>query len=643
MITNNCFKVFLSLAFCITFCVAGLSQSQYPVTTENGKSYHIYTVQKSEGLYAISKKFNVAQNEIIIANPEINDGLKVGQKIKIPISNNNIVNSSNTSGLTHTVVAGETLYSLANTYGTTVDELIRINPGLENGLKSGSTIIIPKESGGYIYHTIQEKETLFSVSKKYELTQDDILATNPGLSASTFNIGKVIRLDATKIQKNRAEKIEKERIANSSFVYVAEQKEKVEDIAKKFNVTVNDLKKINPKLPKKLSKGDKIMIPSPKVTQEITTIQNYSTNATISKNSTAQIALMLPFMVNVKDKKSERERMTEYYEGFLMALSDAKQKGFSTDVYVYDIQNQDDIKKILANPKMKEMNLIIGPAYDDNVDIVSTFTKENKIPLVIPFTSKNDSYQTNPFIYQINAPTSFFYSKASEVFIKEFKNQNIIILSADNVSEEKADFINALTSLLKQQNISWQKVHISGTNTNTLDAALSSGKKNIIVPTFSSLAALEKTLPQILKLKEKNTSKNIALFGYPEWQTYKKTIHSTYFHPIDTYIFSSFYASLSSSETTKFRTDFMKVYSKEIMPTFPKFALMGYDTGKFFISAIQKFGYNFHDNINSNYYHSGLQMNLHFERMNYWSGFINRNVYFIHFETNNTVTHSSYR
>ena len=763
MSKNIVFRIFFLLICFFTISITSSSQTNYPVTTENGKSYYIYTVQPAEGLFAISKKFEITQDEIKAANPGLDSGLKIGQKIRIPASAVNtqskthtvapgetlysiatrygatveeitklnpdakntvkvgqvltlpqknkvtIANTNPSASETriHTVASGETLYSIATRYGVTVkdistvnpdvekginagqkitipakntatailpqapqnatrtyvvsagdtlyslakstdvtvEELIRLNPDAQNGLKVGDTITIPeKKEDSYIYHVVKESETLYSISNQYGLSQEQVIASNPGLSANSLAIGKRIRLDNEVIKKNQIEREQRELLEKSTFTYVAEKKEKVEDIAKRFNVTVDDLKKINKKVPKNLSKGDKIEIPSPKVTSTTKPSEDLAPAPANLSNATPQIAIMLPFMANVKDKKAESDRMIEYYGGFLLALNEMKQKGFSADIHVFDTKNtKEGINKILNDPKMKKMNLIIGPAYDENVPIMSSFSKTNSIPLVIPFTSRNNSFQDNSFIYQVNSPQNSLFYKSATVFAQEYANCNIIIVSADGIPDDKISFTNTLTDHLKKKDIPYSNVKISGNNADALEAKLSTGKKNIIVPTFSSSSSLERTLPIILKLKQKDRSKEIRLFGYPEWQTYGQDIRKTFLHPLNTCIFSPFYASMSSLETSKLRNDYMKAYTKDIIPTFPKFALLGYDTGKYFMTAIQKFGYKFHENL-PNYIYTGVQMNFNFERTSYWSGFLNRNIFFVHFvQDSDTVTASSYR
>lgn len=650
-------RLILTLIIGLAFSLTGLSQTNnYPVIQQNGNKYYVYTVQPAEGLYSVSKRFNITQEEILAANPEIKDGLKNGQEIRIPIKGT--ISTTNTpaqrsSTFEHTVSPGETLYSISKTYGITVDELLQLNPGIENGIiKVGTIIKIAQQkpgnviAGDYVYHTIEEGETLYSVSKKYGLATDDILSSNPGLSTVTFNTGKVIRLDAAKVEAVKKAKAEKEKYANSTFTYIAEKKEKIEEVAERFNVSLSELKRVNPDLPKKLSKGDKIQIPSVKpviVTTPQPTISD--TPAANLSNSVPKIAIMLPFALNDNSKKAiaGRERFTEYYEGLLMALSEAKSAGFSADIYVYDTKgSEEEVRKLLTKDEMKNMNLIIGPAFDEQVSVISEFSVANNIPLVIPFTSKNDSYQTNPNIFQINAPQSYLFPSVSKAFLKEFRNYNIIILKTGGTADDKSEFVASLTSSLKDAGISYKTVTMAGTGTSELESALTSGKNNIIVPAFGASATLDKYLPAVVKLKENKSALTIKLFGYPEWQTYSKSVRTKYLHPLDTYIYSTFYASLSSYSTSTFRSNFIKAYSKDIKPTFPKFGLLGYDTGKYFFGALQKYGFDFQSDITS-FYQPGVQMDFRFERVNYWSGFINRSIYLIHFDPNSNVDATVFR
>ena len=116
-------------ALAVTLGMYAAATLDYPTIVENGKEYYIYKVQKSEGYYAISKRFNVTIKEIVDANP-IEGGLKLGQELKIPTGNVVKVEKnpdhSRSKSLVHVVEKGETLYSLAKRYGVKVDEIKKL-------------------------------------------------------------------------------------------------------------------------------------------------------------------------------------------------------------------------------------------------------------------------------------------------------------------------------------------------------------------------------------------------------------------------------------------------------------------------------------------------------------------------------------
>ena len=112
-------------------------------------------------------------------------------------------NAQDNGYITHTVTRGQTLFSIAKQYGTTIEIIVRNNPGSAKSLAVGQELKIPRnrqsgsdkennavERNGKLYHTIKSKETLFSLGKKYGVTPDEICAANPGISISNFPIGR---------------------------------------------------------------------------------------------------------------------------------------------------------------------------------------------------------------------------------------------------------------------------------------------------------------------------------------------------------------------------------------------------------------------------------------------------------------------
>lgn len=95
---------------------------------------------------------------------------------------------------------------------------------------------------------------------------------------------------------------------------------------------------------------------------------------------------MLPFTSTSQDEQS---RMVEFYEGFLMAIDSLKHQGVSADIYTYDTKGTTaGTNAILSQSKLKDMDIIFGPAHQSSIASVAAFADKNNIRLVVPFSLK---------------------------------------------------------------------------------------------------------------------------------------------------------------------------------------------------------------------------------------------------------------
>ena len=160
----------------------------------------------------------------------------------------------------------------------------------------------------------------------------------------------------------------------------------------------------------------------------------FQENAQPSKNiQTVKVAVLLPFGGN------DQQRMTEFYEGFLIAVDSLKKKGESFDIYTYDTSA--GVNTILAKSEMKDMDIIFGPAHTSNISAVAGFAEKNNIRLVIPFAPKVDQVFNSPNIYQVNTPQSYLYSEVYEHFIRKFGKTNVIFMDDGRSDKSKSEFI----------------------------------------------------------------------------------------------------------------------------------------------------------------------------------------------------------
>lgn len=549
----------------------------------------------------------------------------------------------------HTVTKGQGLYSIASMYNVSIEDIIRLNPGSGEMIRIGQKLKIPQiqngENGKEQFHTIQAGETLYQLTIKYNISAQAICDANPGLSANNFRIGQVIVIpsagtsgpsaQASSVSATSAQTGNGEKKQDWKEMHKVQRRETIFSISQMYGITQEELIAANPELKNgKLKRGTFLFIPYPKSEQEqhpASTPSNeelFSSSTTGKKKiGTIKAALMLPFSSN----SEEKVRMTEFYEGFLLAVDKLKREGVSMDIYTFDTQGTAaGVKSILSRNDLKEMDLIIGPVHQEGIPVLADFAKKNNVRLVIPFSPKVQEVFQNPNIYQINTPQSYFYSEVYEHFIRQFSNANIIFLDCNNGDNDKAEFIKGLKAILKDNKIPFTQLKVEQTTTpDKILPSMSASRPNIFIPISGRSTALTKLVPPLTSVHRENQEYEMHLFGYPEWQTYTQDFLAN-FYELDTYFYSSFYTNNFFPAAIDFTKSYRRWYSKDMANTFPKYGMLGYDIGYFFLKGLATQGNKLEDNL-ERVKVTPIQHGFKFDRVNNWGGFINRKVFFVHF------------
>lgn len=553
------------------------------------------------------------------------------------------------SYILHTVEKGQSLYSIASMYGVSQADIVRLNPGSDEKIYVGGTLRIPN-TGGATFHTIAPGETLYRLTQIYGTTAKAICDANPGLSADNFRIGQVILIPATGRKTEEAQASPSTDTPQNVVLapiesrcremHKVKRRETVFSISRKYGITEEELIAANPEIKhkEKLKRGILLCIPYPAAQDSAqqkperipTDSELFQANAKKAERiKTIHAAIVLPFY-NVA--KNESARMVEYYEGFLMAVDSLKRTGTSIDLYAYNSGPETaSLNTLLEKPEMKQMDIIFGPLYQTHIQPLADFAQKNDIRLVIPFTSKDNTVFRNPSVYQINTPQSYLYSEVYDHFVRQFPHANVIFIEASQGTREKADFIKGLKEELRTKGISTKTLN-ENASVASLGAVLDSERENIFIPTSGSNLTLIKILPQLTLLVRDNPEQRIHLFGYPEWQTYTKD-HLEAFFELDTYFYSSFYTNNLLPAAVRFTRNYQQWYGKDMDERYPKFGMLGFDTGYFFLKGLSSYGSEFEKDIQQLDL-VPIQTGFKFQRVNNWGGFINRKVFFVHFTKN---------
>lgn len=640
-------RLFSSIFFASIFFNGWAADLNYPKKVINGKTYYEYTVQKSEGFYSICKRFNVTEDEIKAVNPGTEKGLTYDTVVLVPYKERPYS--------VHKVDRKETLYSISKKYGVTYEDLYEMNPSLKSeGLKSGTEIKIPDKSSvsvqtltvsdtltkidkenkpTFTVHEVKKGETLYSISRTYGISSDEIVKLNPDVKDGV-KIGKKLIIppvhSGTSISASSVEG------RNTQFrTHTVKKKETLYSLSKQYNVTHEEIVKLNPNVNDGLKEGMILIIPPSfgEASQELASdslgvetspvdsigdLEKLFTRSYLPKKE-INVAIALPFQLNKSTDKSKIDGNTnkflEFYQGFLIAVDSLRKQGLSFNIYTYDSgKTEAEIKAILEKPELKNLDLLIGPAYGAQIKSMADFALENNIKLIVPFSSKSEETKVNPNVFQLNPPQEIVSYLMADLFIKKFQGKNIVLWRFKNPTyDDKKVFADTLEVLLKERGVAYKKVMFD--NLATIRAAIVADNENIVVPLTTNQVALSQALPMVNMLQ--TDKKEVNIFGFSEWQSYQSISKELYVLP--TYFATPFHVDFTNPEVKSYLKWFRHYYNAEPFNSQPQYGMIGYDMLMYFATAISKNGHDFE--FRPDVALNTLQSKYHFTRMAEKGGF----------------------
>lgn len=591
-------RLYIMLFLMLSVCA--LAQD-YPIKNIDGVDYYVYTVEPSEGLYRISKKFNVLQADIYKANPSVNEGLKAGQTLYIPVKNQAKKTQPSTTRqvIEHQVVAKQTLYSISKMYGVEKEEIIRLNPEIENGIiKIGQILripvsdktkaqvqdnvakqinsdkttvqheikaqqpVLPKKK--YVtYEVKSRKETLYGISKQFGVSINEIIEANP-YAQDGIKKGDILQIPVVE------ENIPK--TSGSDILHIVKPKETIYGISKQYNITKEDLLRANPKLENGLMIGDTILITSSSPQPTTTPTDN---NAIVQK-ATYRIAYMLPFSAEEDKNSTNIDRFIEFYRGSLLAMEKIKEQGISLEVYTFDTQlGTTKINDILKNGIPKTVDMIIGPAYPEQVAIVADYAKKNNVIQIVPFTSQISNSDRFALQYQFNPSSADLDKVIINNILDKHRTDNVFIVNFASQNSKSYHLPERLEKALKSNSIKYTKLKANSLTADNI-SALNRNANNLIV--LSSCSTQEfKDFVGAVSADNKNYTFVVEndIFNYAKAD---KSLKNKNFVT---------YSLFKATPEDKYLNAYSRYFTVRTQQSTPNYDLLGYDITLYFCKALQ--------------------------------------------------------
>ncbi|MFA5817079.1 MAG: LysM peptidoglycan-binding domain-containing protein [Bacteroidales bacterium] len=479
----------------------------------------------------------------------------------------------------------------------------------------------------FYLHEVLKGQTLFGISKEYKVSEEEIKKLNPDLNKKSVFPGMVLRIpDIGTTAKPSAGKEE-----IKFFTHTVLPKETFFSISRRYGIKVDEIRELNPEARWGLKTGQIIKIPKDKITisQKNPVTEEKTVKAGIDdsdqgsekeradrpcrvkpfphENENFQLAILLPLNITQNDTlsysdtlKPEHFRFYEFLEGVYLAIDSMRLEGLNLTVEVFDTErNPETIRGIIENDKLKEADLIIGPVFRNEIEIVAAFAKSKHIPMVSPL-STYDVVKSNPYAFQVrnNLPRQI---ELATNYLGSKYNQNVLVIG--QMSEKASpDFIRFLGNLGPQikehdpaKKATFKTIYFSETSRNfmnadsqiiRLDSYLSASLPNfIILPSENEVFITE----VINELHQKSTTQNIHVFGLNQWVFAHLDLGNLY--NVNLELYSDFdYPFVDYTDPLVL--NFCRKYKENWNIEPSNYSFQGFDIAYFFTRALFQFGRN---------------------------------------------------
>ena len=229
-----------------------------PYVAPEGSSSNLYVVKSGDSLYSIASRFNTTVDELKRANNLTSNLLNIGQTLVIPSSNGEIIPPQ--GYITYTVKRGDTLYSIANQYGVSVNDLIESNNLSNTSLSINQQLLIPSGNpptqDNNVTYTVKSGDSLWKIANQYGITVDELKRVN-NLTSNTLQIGDVLIIPTS----TETPDIDITPPSNE-LEYIVQSGDSLYSIAKRYGITARELQTYNNLPSSLLSIGQVLLIPS---------------------------------------------------------------------------------------------------------------------------------------------------------------------------------------------------------------------------------------------------------------------------------------------------------------------------------------------------------------------------------------------
>lgn len=541
----------------------------------------------------------------------------------------------------HIVKKGDSVYSLSKIYGIPVEKIYAYNPSSRNGLKRGEVITIPQESAGindgssFLYYTIRQGDTLSEIADSYNTSVEQLLRDNKGVSENNFQTGDLLRVRVNSNRDNIVKTEVDETHVDHIDSYKAEKNDTWESLAEKTGTDVEELKEANAGT--ELKKNAVISVPVVVTTTVEKEVEAYDERENsldgrrdIYKevhmlgdvDSVSGLAPGVSVALVIEDPMSKRDN--EFTRGMLLAIDRLKDSPYKIRVAVMSSEG-------IASDSVKTVETLRGRLDDFKADIIVAtnernfpewlveYGEDNGTEIVNVFDVKSELYMDNPSIIHLLTPSAYFSDEVADWTESGFRDYRLVMVGKSDADDAFAEAILARD---------WASAPLRVSVEEIADMTLDDNGKYLFYGYPVAKDEVSAMLATVNALKENNPLPTVKVMGRPSWITIAEGLREQ-FAKADVYFPSRFFFDHTGAAGKAFIADYSASYGHGPIRSFPTYAVVGYDLVNYFVPGLAANDGDFNVMLSGSV--DELQTPLSLERVGNWGGFFNPSAYIIRF------------
>ncbi len=455
-------------------------------------------------------------------------------------------------------------------------------------------------------HVVLERQTLYSISKAYNVSIEDIYKFNPSVKIGGLKKNSIIIIPmVTSDEKKPEEILRKETVkteepqkqkAGASRTHIVKWFEDIEFIAERYGVSVSAIMQANNLSDRKLFRKQKLIIPNPGEYPDESMIEISKADSTGMNETPAQeeeeavvdftpkkhitASVLLPF--NATGQSGNRQSM-DFYSGMLLAVHDMQKEGIGVDLNTYDTSNWETP---VSRDELTVSDVVIGPISYGDISRVSSEVPQIQA-IVSPLDPRVESLvQSQHSLIQVPTPHQIQYKDLIDWLRSDLQEEDRTIM----ISEKGARTTEATTNMkaaMDSSGIEYNALSYSileGRDvTDTLTRMMTDSAANRVFIASESEAFVNDVVRNLNVMVHRKY--DIVLYAPSKIRSFE-TIEVENFHNTKMHVSTGYYIDYEDPKVMNFLLRYRALYNAE--PS--QFAYQGYDVGRYFLTLCSKYG-----------------------------------------------------